>query len=124
VKTGQVVSINVGRPREIKMRGGTVSTSIWKFPVTGRIAVRRYNLEGDQQSDLTVHGGPYQAIYQYAREHYPYWAEQLPETSLPDGAFGENLTTEGLTEQSVHIGDQFQIGSAVVQATQPRPSDC
>jgi len=93
---------------------------MFKSPVEGRVALRRNNLEGDRQADLTVHGGPHKAVYLYPLEHYAYWAEQLPGEALPFGIFGENLTTAGLREKSVSIGDQFRIGSAVLQATQPR----
>ncbi len=117
---GRVISVNVGKPREVKVRDGTVLTSIFKSPVQGKIALRGYNLEGDRQSDLTVHGGPYKAIYVYPSEHYQYWAEELPDMDLPFGMFGENLTTEGFQEDSVHIGDQFRIGSAILQVAQPR----
>jgi len=97
-----------------------VLTSIFKKSVQGRKAVRRHNVEGDRQADLRVHGGPYKAVYGYASEHFPYWAAELPEADLPWGAFGENLTLAGLTEESAFIGDQFRAGSAVLQVTQPR----
>lgn len=90
------------------------------MPVQGRIAVRGYNLEGDRQSDLRVHGGPYKAVYLYASEHYSWWAQELPDADLPFGVFGENLTTEGIDEETVHIGDRFRIGSAILQIAQPR----
>lgn len=84
------------------------------------MALAGYNLAGDRQSDLRVHGGPYKAVYLYPFEHYAYWQEELPDADLPYGAFGENLTTEGLTEDALHIGDQVRIGSAILQVTQPR----
>jgi len=115
-----LVSVNTGRPREVELPGGTVITAIWKTPVEGRVALRRLNLDGDRQADLQVHGGPYKAVYAYASEHYSYWARELPGFDLPCGAFGENLTTAGLLEDAVHIGDRFRIGSAVLQVTQPR----
>ncbi len=118
--TPRVVSVNVGQPREIPTRNGTVLTSIFKSPVETRVAVRRHNLEGDRQSDLRVHGGPYKAVYAYSSEHYAYWAAELPGMDLAFGVFGENLTTVGLTEDTVRIGDQFRIGSALLQVTQPR----
>jgi MOSC domain-containing protein YiiM len=116
----RVISVNVGQPREVKFRDGSVLTGIFKQPVAGRVAVHELNLAGDRQADLTVHGGRDKAIYCYPVEHYPYWAAELPGTDLPHGMFGENLTTEGLDETTVHIGDQFRIGSAVLQVTQPR----
>jgi MOSC domain-containing protein YiiM len=97
-----------------------VLTSIFKTPVSGRVAVRWHNIDGDRQSDLTVHGGPGKAVYCYPHEHYKYWAEQLPDIELRYGNFGENLTTEGLLEEEVSIGDRFRAGSALLQVTQPR----
>ena len=116
----KVVSINVGLPREVQWRGKTVQTSIFKKPVAGRVRVERLNVEGDRQSDLTVHGGADKAVYAYPAEHYSFWREQLPGMDLPWGAFGENFTTEGLVEGSVHIGDQLRVGSAEFMVTQPR----
>ncbi len=116
----RVLSVNVGHPRKIETREGTVVTSIFKSPVEGRVKLRGFNLEGDRQSDLQAHGGPNKAVYLYAHEHYEYWRQQLPGTDLPFGAFGENLTTEGISEESAHIGDRFRIGTAVLQVAQPR----
>jgi MOSC domain-containing protein YiiM len=116
----RVVSVNVGQPREIETPRQKVLTSIFKSPVSGRVAVRGHNIEGDRQADLTVHGGPSKAIYAYSSEHYAPWAYELARPDLPFGNFGENLTTEGLTEERVHIGDQYRIGSAILQVTQPR----
>ena len=116
----RVLSVNVGMPNQVPVNHGTVVTSIFKSPVEGRVTVRRHNIDGDRQSDLTVHGGPNKAVYCYPGEHYRYWKEQLPERDLPYGVFGENLTTEGITEEAVLIGDRFRVGSAVLQVTQPR----
>ncbi|HEV8125570.1 MAG TPA: MOSC domain-containing protein [Gemmatimonadales bacterium] len=116
----KVLSICVGRPREVEWRGKTVLTSIFKTPISHRVQVGGENLEGDEQSDLTVHGGPEKAVYVYPAEHYPYWRRELPDAELPWGAFGENLTTEGLLEDEVWIGDRFRIGSAEFLVTQPR----
>ncbi len=116
----KVVSINVGLPREVEWRGKTVRTSIFKEPVAGRVRVERLNVEGDRQSDLTVHGGADKAVYAYPTEHYAFWREELPGVDLPWGAFGENFTTEGLIEDSVRIGDQLRVGSAEFVVTQPR----
>jgi len=115
----RVLYVNVGLPREVETPRGIVLTSIFKQPVEGRVAVRGNNLEGDRQSDLTVHGGPNKAIYSYASEHYPYWASEL-QRELTPGNFGENLTTEGLLEEDVGIGDRYRVGSAVLRVTQPR----
>jgi len=101
-------------------KGRTVTTGIFKEPVEGPIRVRRLNLDGDRQADLSVHGGPDKAVYAYPVEHYDYWRGELPDMELLWGMFGENLTIEGLLEDKVNIGDRFQIGSAVLTVTQPR----
>jgi MOSC domain-containing protein YiiM len=116
----RVVSVNVGTPSRVETPNGTVLTSIFKSPVAGRVAVRRHNIEGDRQSDLTVHGGPNKAVYGYPQEHYSYWREELPGVDFVPGIFGENLTTQGLDEATVYIGDRFRVGSAILQVTQPR----
>jgi MOSC domain-containing protein YiiM len=116
----RVISVNVGQPREVSYGDGKVLTGIFKEPVAGRVAVRKRNLAGDRQADLSVHGGPDKAIYCYPVEHYQSWRAELPDVPLTWGMFGENLTLEGLDEGLVHIGDQFRIGSAIVQVTQPR----
>ncbi len=116
----KVVSVNVGRPREVLWRGRTVTTGIFKDPVHGRVALRRLNLDGDKQADLSVHGGPEKAVYVYAVEHYACWRQELPGMELPWGMFGENLTTDGLVDEAVNIGDRFRVGSAEVVVTQPR----
>ena len=97
-----------------------VSTAIFKEPVEGPVRVARLNLDGDGQADLTVHGGPTKAIYAYPSEHYEFWRRELPGTQLEWGRFGENLTTEGLDEESVSIGDRFRVGTARLVVTEPR----
>jgi MOSC domain-containing protein YiiM len=116
----QVISINVGLPREVEWRNEIIRTSIYKEPVTGRVRVNRLNIEGDRQSDLTVHGGVNKAVYVYPSEHYEFWRNELPDFELSWGAFGENLTTTGLIEDDVRLGDRFAIGSAEFVVTQPR----
>src|SRR5262250_1015575 len=116
----KIVSLNVGRPRKVAWHGRTVTTGIFKEPVAGRVALRKLNLDGDRQADLKVHGGEFKAVYCYPVEHYAYWKKELPGRDLSFGAFGENFTTEGLLEDSVHLGDRFAIGSAEVVVTQPR----
>ena len=116
----KVIAVSVGRPREVAWNGKTILTSIFKTPTSERLHVSRLNLDGDQQSDLTVHGGVDKAVYVYPSEHYAFWKEQLPGTDLPWGSFGENLTTEGLLEHEVRIGDRLCIGSAEFVVTQPR----
>ena len=116
----ELISVNVGLPREIEVNGKTVRTSIWKNPAQGRVHVSTLNLDGDQQSDLTVHGGVDKAVYLYPSEHYAYWRAELPEIELPWGAFGENFSTEGILEDQIRIGDRLRVGSAEFMVTQPR----
>jgi MOSC domain-containing protein YiiM len=115
----KVVTLSVGLPREIEVEGGTVLTSIFKEPVAGRLRVSRLNFDGDEQSDLTVHGGVHKAGYVYPSEHYDEWRREMPDVDFPRAVFGENLTTEGLFED-VRIGDRFRIGTAEFMVTQPR----
>ena len=116
----KLVSVNTGGPRDVESHGETVRTSIWKTARDGRLHVGTLNIDGDEQSDLSVHGGKYKAVYCYPSEHYAYWRGQLPGMDLPWGAFGENLTTAGLLETDVCIGDRILIGTAEFQVTQPR----
>jgi MOSC domain-containing protein YiiM len=121
----KLVSLNVGLPREITWHGMEVTTGIFKHPVEGRVALRTLNLDGDQQADLTVHGGAEKVVYCYPLEHYEYWKQELPGRELPMGMFGENFTLDfpvrnDSPENSVHIGDRFVVGSAEVVVTQPR----
>lgn len=115
-----IVSVNVGQPRQVETPRGIVVTSIFKSPVAGRVAARQHNLEGDRQADPRVHGGLNKAVYAYSSEHYAYWTGQLPDTELPFGKFGENLTIAGLTEEQAHIGDKYRIGTSILRVTQPR----
>ena len=116
----KLVAISVGGPRDVRWRGQDVRTSIFKTQVLHRVQVTRSNVEGDRQSDLSVHGGPDKAVYAYPAEHYPFWRRELPDADLPWGAFGENLTTEGLLEDDVWIGDRYRVGTAELVVTQPR----
>jgi MOSC domain-containing protein YiiM len=116
----KLLSVNVGLPREVLWHGKVVTTSIFKSPVSGRVRVTALNLDGDKQSDLSVHGGADKAVYVYPSEHYSFWRGELPGNDLPWGAFGENFTTEGLPEKAVHIGDRLRVGSAEFVVTQPR----
>jgi len=115
-----LISVQVGIPRTVLQDGKEVSTGIFKSPVQKRLRMRTLNLEGDQQADLTAHGGQDKAVYAYPSEHYPYWKKELPGMELPWGSFGENLTIQGLLEGDVCLGDRFQIGTAEVVVTQPR----
>ena len=116
----KILSVNVGLPREVSWQGKMITMGIFKEPVAGPIMLRKLNLEGDQQADLSVHGGVSKAVYAYPSEHYGYWRSELPGTDLPWGMFGENFTTEGLFEKAVYIGDRFRIGETEVMATEPR----
>jgi len=115
-----LISIAVGKPSEVPWDGDVVLTSIFKTPVAGRVWVGTINIAGDDQSDRTVHGGPEKAVYAYPSEHYPAWQKELGIASLPWASFGENLTTRGLRESIVRIGDRYRIGSAEFVVTQPR----
>ncbi len=115
----RVVSVQVGLPEEVEVAGKRKRTGFRKRPVAGPVAVGPLGPEGNGVADTKHHGGPDKAICCYPSEHYPYW-ERLVGHPLPPAAFGENLTTEGLTEENAHIGDRFRIGTAVVQVTQPR----
>jgi MOSC domain-containing protein YiiM len=116
----RVVSANIGLPREVMWHGRSVSTGIFKEPISGRVALRKLNLDGDRQADLTVHGGEHKAVYCYPSEHYAYWKRELLARQLPFGMFGENFTVDELFEDSLYLGDRFRIGSAEVVVTQPR----
>lgn len=116
----KIISVNVGLPRLVLRNGEPVSTGIFKEPVTGRVRLRTLNLDGDRQSDLSVHGGPEKAVYLYPSEHYEFWKRELPDMDLPLGMFGENFTSEGIFETDTNIGDRFRIGSAELMVTQPR----
>lgn len=116
----KLISVNVAEPREIVWKGRVVTTGIFKEPITGRVAVRKHNLDGDRQADLRVHGGAKKAVYAYASEHYDFWRKELPEVEFSGGQFGENLTTQGLSEASAYIGDRYRIGSSLLMVTQPR----
>lgn len=114
-----VVSVNVGKARAVEWQGQEFSTGIFKTPVKGPVRVETLGLQGDAQADLTVHGGKEKTVYAYPSEHYEYWKNQL-QVGLSLGMFGENLTTQGLLEESVHAGDSFQVGSAKLIVTRPR----
>jgi MOSC domain-containing protein YiiM len=114
-----VVSVNVGLPKEVQSGKLTVSTAIWKLPVSGRIPLTHVNFDGDNQADLSVHGGPDKAVYAYAIEDLDWWATELNRPVGP-GSVGENLTTSALNLSAARIGDRWAAGSAVLQVTQPR----
>ena len=116
----RLVSVNVGLPREVAWKGRTVTTGIFKAPVDGPVALRRHNLEGDRQADLSVHGGPTKAVYAYPTRHYDYWRGELGDSELAWGSFGENFTVDGIDEETVYIGDEFRVGSTSLVVTEPR----
>jgi ferredoxin-NADP reductase/MOSC domain-containing protein YiiM len=117
---GRLVSVNVGRPRDVEWNGRTVRTAIFKAPVTERRLVRKLNIDGDAQADLAAHGGEHRAVFVYQKESYAYWAQELDRDDLLPGHFGENFTVEGLPDSEVCIGDRYRIGGAVFEVTQPR----
>jgi MOSC domain-containing protein YiiM len=118
--TRRITQVCVGRPAEVNVNGRIVLSGIFKSPVKGSVEVNSFNLAGDGQADLTVHGGRDKAIYAYPQEHYAYWAKALGVDTLEDAQFGENLTVTGLTEENVIIGDKYKVGTAIVMVTQPR----
>ena len=117
---GKLLSVNVSLPKEIKAKGKTVRTGIFKEPVLGRVQVKTLNLEGDGQADLLAYGGEQRAVYVYSFDNYAYWEHQLNRTDFQYGQFGENFTVKGLLDRDVHVGDRFRIGTALFEVTQPR----
>jgi len=116
---GKLIALSVSKPVEITYGDRKLSTGIFKNPVSGPVMVRKYNIDGDGQADLSVHGGVDKAVYCYPHEHYAYWQNELGQ-EFPPGQFGENLTTEGFLEDTVRVGDRFRVGEALIEATQPR----
>jgi len=116
----QVISVNVSLPKIIEINGDLVSTGIYKLPVQTAAWLGKLTLDGDDQADKKVHGGPHQAAYCYPLAHYAHWQARLSASDLPYGTFGENFTITGLDEHNTFIGDTFQIGEAIVQVTMPR----
>src|SRR5947209_9434490 len=109
----RLLSVNVGLPRDIMWRGKTVRTAIWKTPVDGPRMVRRLNIDGDGQGDLHGHGGEHRAVFVYQLDSYRYWQNFLGRPTIETGQFGENFTVDGLTDDTVCIGDRYQIGEAL-----------
>ncbi len=116
----KLISVNVSKPRDFKYRGKIITTGIFKEPVNGGVRLKKLNLEGDGQADLTVHGGEHLAVYVYPFEHYALWKKELGRDDFTYGQFGENFTVEGMMEKEVHIGDVFRVGTALLEVTQPR----
>src|SRR5438105_11932662 len=119
-RAGRLLSVNVGLPRDVTWQGRTVRTAVWKRPAEGPRMVRPLNIDGDGQGDLQGHGGEHRAVFVYQIESYRYWQEQLRRSEFVYGQFGENFTIEGLPDDTVCIGDRYQIGGAVFEVTQPR----
>lgn len=115
-----VRSVNVSQPKQVQYKNKTVATGIFKQPVSGRISVNPFNLDGDQQVDRINHGGEHKAVYGFAAEHYSFWQQKLGLAALPFGKFGENLTIEGLDEANLCIGDRLKVGDCLLEISQPR----
>src|SRR5271169_6564518 len=120
VRMPRLLSVNVGLPRDVTWDGKTVRTAVWKSPVTGRRMVRRLDIDGDAQADLTGHGGEHRAVFVYQMDSYHYWERFLGRSDFTFGQFGENFTVEGLLDNEVCIGDRYRIGGAIFEVTQPR----
>src|SRR5438270_6726893 len=116
---GRVLSVNVGGVRKFDYRGHPAESAIWKSPVSGRVAARGVNLEGDRQADREAHGGPDKAVYAYALEDERWWERELG-LPLAYGVFGENLTTERMEVNDALVGERWRIGSAVFEVSEPR----
>src|SRR5262245_46212166 len=115
-----LLSVNVGMPQNVAWQGRTVYTSVWKHPVHGPRMVRRLNIDGDGQGDLTGHGGEHRAVFVYQIDSYHHWQRQLGRDDFTYGQFGENFTVDGLSDREVCIGDRYRIGQALFEVTQPR----
>lgn len=116
---GVLVTVNVGTPRAVQLGERAITTAIWKSPVAGRIAVTGVNLQGDDQADRTVHGGPDKAVYAYAEEDTAWW-ERQDDRPFGPGAFGENLTTRGIDVSAACIGERWRVGTTLLEVCQPR----
>lgn len=116
---GRILSVNVGRVRRVEHHGRTAETGIWKAPTPGRVTLRGVNLEGDDQADRTVHGGPDKAVYAYGRNDYEWWEGEFAQ-EVPPGTFGENLTLSGIDLNAAVVGERWSVGSTVLEVRQPR----
>ena len=120
MSSGVLQSINVGQPRAVVHDGRLITTAIFKTPVSGSVMLHRTHVAGDAQADLEVHGGEDKAVYACAKETHEFWERELSRDDFTPGQFGENLTTGGLTDDQVCVGDVYDVGEAQVQVTQPR----
>ena len=118
-ESATLISVNVGTPHEFEFNGRPASSAIWKAPVSGRVIARGVNLEGDDQADRRAHGGPDKAIYAYAREDVRWWEQEIGR-AFSYGEFGENLTTQGIDLSGAFIGERWEIGTALLEVSQPR----
>ncbi|MCU9850201.1 MOSC domain-containing protein [Defluviimonas sp. WL0024] len=116
----ELLAVSVGQPRPALYNGKEIATGIWKAPVAGPVRVRRLNVDGDRQADLTVHGGVHKAVYAFPVEHYGFYQERFGPGPFGFGHFGENLTIRGLSEDEVRIGDRYRVGGALLEVSQPR----
>lgn len=116
----RILAVSVSKPKIVQYKNREISTGIYKKPIHGPVMVRKTNIDGDGQADLTVHGGPDKAVYAFPSEHYAFYRERFGQDHFEYGHFGENLTTQGMMECTVHIGDQFRIGEAIFEVSQPR----
>jgi len=117
--SARLLSVNVGLPRQFEYKSRSAESAIWKRPVEGRVLVRGVNLQGDEQADRSVHGGPDKSVYAYAQEDYDWWGEELGR-ELERGEFGENLTTEGLDLTNALVGERWEVGSTVLEVSEAR----
>jgi MOSC domain-containing protein YiiM len=116
----KIISVNVGLPQTIQVNGVSVLTGIFKESTTERLMLRQFNFDGDGQADLRNHGGEFKAVYAYPHEHYPTWQSELKRDDFRFGQFGENITSEGLLENEIFVGNVYRFGEALLQITQPR----
>lgn len=116
----KIESVNISLPKTIEINGNHVETGIFKEAVDRRLMIRKLNIDGDGQADLTAHGGEFKAVYAYPHEHYATWQNELGRSDFTFGQFGENLTTTGLLENEVFVGSKYRMGEALLQVTQPR----
>lgn len=116
---GSVLSVNVGGIREFEYVGRPAKSAIWKSPATGRVRAEGVNLAGDDQADRAAHGGPDKALYAYAIEDYRWWESEI-DRGIDHGEFGENLTTDGIDVTNAVVGERWEIGSTVLEVSEPR----
>lgn len=116
----RIKALNVSKPKTIVYKGEKVRTGIYKVSIAEPRMVRKFNIDGDEQADLSVHGGMDKAVYAFPAEHYAFYQDCLNQDSYEPGQFGENLTTEGLLESNVRVGDRFRVGDVLFEVSQPR----